>query len=95
VWQSLALGVPVITRRSRAMAEFFRDGEHVVEVPPGDPTALADAVERLARDPDARARIGGAGTEAARAQGSPERIAPLLLDAIQRAWSGGAAKGSR
>ena len=95
VWQSLALGVPVITRRSRAMAEFFRGGEHFVEVPPGDPAALADAIERLARDPDTRARIGAAGREAARAEGSPERIAPLLLDAVQRAWSAGTRKGSR
>lgn len=95
VWQSLALGVPVITRRSRATAEFFRGGEHLVEVPPGDPAALADAIERLARDPDARARIGAAGREAARAQGSPERIAPLLLDAVQRAWTAGGSKGKR
>ncbi|HET9253541.1 MAG TPA: glycosyltransferase [Candidatus Eisenbacteria bacterium] len=95
VWQSLALGVPVVTRRSRASAEFFRSGEHLVEVPPGDPAALADAIERLARDPEARARIGASGREAARAQGSPERIAPLLLDAVQRAWSATAPKGKR
>jgi glycosyltransferase involved in cell wall biosynthesis len=87
VWQSLALGVPVITRRSRAPAEFFRDGEHLVEVSPGDPVALADAIERLCRDPDTRARIAAAGREAARVHGSPERIAPLLLEAIERARS--------
>ena len=95
VWQSLALGVPVITRRSRAMAEFFRAGEHLIEVPPGDAAALADAIERLARDPDERARLGTAGREAARAQGSPERIAPLLLDAIQHAWNPPGRNGKR
>jgi glycosyltransferase involved in cell wall biosynthesis len=56
-----------------------------VSVPAGDPRALADAIERLARDPDARAAIGAAGREAARASGTPERIAPALLDAIARA----------
>jgi glycosyltransferase involved in cell wall biosynthesis len=95
VWQSLAIGVPVITRRSRAMAEFFRGGEHLIEVPPGDASALADAIERLARDPEARARVGAAGREAARVQGSPDRIAPLLLDAVQRAWSSTGPKGKR
>jgi len=36
VFQSMALGVPVITRRSPAIAEFFRDEEHLVLVPAGD-----------------------------------------------------------
>src|SRR5262249_30186705 len=52
VFQSMALGVATITRRSTAIAEFFRDGEHLLLVPPGDGAALAEAIESLAADPD-------------------------------------------
>jgi glycosyltransferase involved in cell wall biosynthesis len=95
VYQSLALGAPVITRRSRAISELFREGEHLVAVPPGDPAALVRAIESLARDPEARARIGSAGREAARAVASPERIAPLLLEALARAHETTSGKGRR
>lgn len=84
VYQSMALGVPTITRRSRAIAEFFREGEHLILVPAGDAAALAKAVEELAGDPDRGARIGNAGRAAAREQASPERIGALLAEAIAR-----------
>ncbi len=84
VFQSMALGVPTVTRRSAAIAEFFRDEEHLVLVPAGDAPALARAIESLAGDPDRRDRIGSAGRQAARAQGSPARIGDLLAEAIQR-----------
>lgn len=84
VWQAMALGLPVVTRRSAAIAEFFRDGSHLRCVPPGDGASLARVLEELAADPDARRRLGRAGREAARAEGSPGRIATLLLEAIDR-----------
>ncbi len=84
VYQSMALGVPIVTRRSAAIAEFFRDEEHLALVPAGDATALAGAIEALAGDPERRARIGSGGRQAARAQASPARIGDLLAEAIQR-----------
>jgi glycosyltransferase involved in cell wall biosynthesis len=84
VFQSMALGVPTITRRSAAIAEFFRDEEHLVLVPAGDGPALARAIESLARDPERRERIGVRGRAAALAQASPARIGDLLVEAIQR-----------
>jgi len=84
VFQSLAAGVPTITRRSRAIAEFFREGAHLALVPPGDPAALAAAIERLAADPVGRAALGRAGREEALAEGSPERIGALLAEAVIR-----------
>ncbi len=84
VFQSMALGVPVITRRSPAIAEFFRDEEHLVLVPAGDGSALARAIEALAADPARRERIGEQGRAAARAQVSPNRIGDLLVEAVQR-----------
>lgn len=37
---------------------FVRDGVEGLLVPPGDAVALADALERLARDPELRSRLG-------------------------------------
>jgi glycosyltransferase involved in cell wall biosynthesis len=85
VYQAMALGVPVVTRRSAAVAEFFRDGEHLVTVPPGDGAALARALEGLAADPARAAAVGAAGRTSALAQVTPERVGEALLDAIERA----------
>ena len=84
VFQSMALGIPTVTRRSAAIMEFFRDEEHLVLVPPGDGAALARAIESLEQDPDRAEKIGARGRAAARAQASPSRIGDLLVEAIQR-----------
>ncbi len=85
VFQSMALGVPTVTRRSAAVAEFFRDNEQLALVAPGDGAALAAAIERLAADGAWRERLGAAGREAALEAGAPSRVGALLVEAIQRA----------
>ncbi|MGH7681316.1 MAG: glycosyltransferase, partial [Candidatus Eiseniibacteriota bacterium] len=85
VYQSMAMGIPTISRRSRAVAEFFRDGEHLALVPPGDPAALARAIEDLAGDPDRSRAMAERGRASAIEQASPRPIGALLADAIQRA----------
>ena len=95
VFQSLALGVPTITRRSAAIAEFFRDGDHLALVPAGDGAALAAAIEMLASDPAKRARIGRAGREAALEAGEPSRVGALLLEAVARARDATAPRRAR
>jgi len=82
VYQALAVGAPVVTRRSTAIAELFRDEEHLVLVPPGDPAALASAIEALASSPERRIAIGARGRAAVQKQASPEPIGALLLEAI-------------
>ncbi|MBI4365142.1 MAG: glycosyltransferase [Candidatus Latescibacteria bacterium] len=94
VFQAMALGVPTITRRSAAVAEFFRDEEHLVLVPAGNSRALARAVESLAGDPERRARIAHAGRQVARAQGSPARLGGLRAGSSQRS-RGAPAPGAR
>jgi glycosyltransferase involved in cell wall biosynthesis len=84
-FQALAVGVPLVSRRSRAMAEFVREEEEFLGVPAGDPPALAAAIERLASDAALRARLGPAGRQAALDRASPERIGPLLLEAVATA----------
>ena len=85
VYQSMAMGIVTVTRRSRAVAEFFRDGAHRVLVPPGDPVALAKALEGLAADPERRRSIGAAGRAAAMEQASARPIGVLLAEAVAQA----------
>jgi glycosyltransferase involved in cell wall biosynthesis len=53
----MAAGVPVVASRLSGIPELVRDGEGGLLVPERDPVALADAMERLARDPALRARL--------------------------------------
>jgi glycosyltransferase involved in cell wall biosynthesis len=93
-YQALAVGVPLVTRRSRAIAEFFREEDELLAVPAGDPAALAAAIERLAADTALRARLGASGRAAALDRASPERIGSLLVEAIGTARAS-TARGSR
>jgi starch synthase len=56
---AMACGLPCVGTRIEAVPEIVRDGETGLLVPPGDPVALAGALERLLADP-ARARAMGA-----------------------------------
>ena len=47
---AFAHGRPVIASRVGGLPDFVRHGENGLLVPPGDPTALADAIEVVARD---------------------------------------------
>jgi glycosyltransferase involved in cell wall biosynthesis len=51
-YHALACGAPLITADTPAARELLRDGENALLVPPGDPAALAEAMRRLAADPE-------------------------------------------
>jgi glycosyltransferase involved in cell wall biosynthesis len=61
VLEAMACGLPVVTADAGGMHEAVRDGHDGFLVPLRDPAAAAAAVERLARDPELRVRIGRAG----------------------------------
>ena len=65
IWVEAAGGVP----------ELITDGVDGLLVPPRDPAALAGGIERLARDPELRARLGRAGRE------------KILREFDSRAWA--------
>ncbi|MBI4598149.1 MAG: lipopolysaccharide heptosyltransferase II [Candidatus Omnitrophica bacterium] len=56
VVEAQAVGRPVIASRIGALAELIDDGQNGLLVPPRDPKALADAIERLLHDPALRQR---------------------------------------
>jgi len=72
--ESLAAGTPVVATRVGGVADVVRDGVDGFLVAPGDVEALADAVERLARDPELRERMGAAGRDRVRERYSVARL---------------------
>jgi glycosyltransferase involved in cell wall biosynthesis len=65
--EAMACGTPVVATGTGGSASFLVDGENCLLVPPGDPSALAGAVRRLAGDQGLRSRLveAGMGTAAA------------------------------
>jgi glycosyltransferase-like protein len=61
VLEALAAGLPVVASDIPVFAEYLRDGESALLVPPGDPGALAGALGRLAGDPALRRRLAEGG----------------------------------
>jgi len=79
-FQALACGTPLVTGDTAAARELLVDGESALLVPPGDPEALAAALERLATEPGLAAALSTGGLAAYREQASE--------DVLGRRWRG-------
>jgi glycosyltransferase involved in cell wall biosynthesis len=73
VVESLAVGTPVIATRVGGVPEVVEDGVNGLLVEPGDPAALAAAIERFAHDAGLRERLR------ATARGSVERYSEAAV----------------
>ena len=60
ILEAMATGRPVIGARSGGIPDLVADEETGLLVPPGDPAALATALQRLLSSPDLRLRMGRA-----------------------------------
>jgi glycosyltransferase involved in cell wall biosynthesis len=58
--EALAVGVPVVATAVGGVPEVVRDGENGLLVPPGDSTALANAMRRMLDDDGLHARLAAA-----------------------------------
>jgi glycosyltransferase involved in cell wall biosynthesis len=58
--EAMAAGVPVVSAVMSGIPELVEDGRTGLLVEPEDPSALADAVERLLRDPILRKTLAAA-----------------------------------
>ncbi len=63
--EAMAAGKPVIASDIEGFRGVMTDGEHGLLVPKKDSDALADALGKLARDPELRAKLGGQGNRTA------------------------------
>jgi glycosyltransferase involved in cell wall biosynthesis len=66
ILEAMARVKPVVASAVGGVPEVLTDGVDGLLVPPESPSALADAIVRLAADPDLRERIGEAGWETVR-----------------------------
>jgi glycosyltransferase involved in cell wall biosynthesis len=59
--ESLSIGLPTIATRVGGIPSFLTHGETALLVPPRDPSALANAIERFVRDAELRERLRNCG----------------------------------
>jgi phosphatidylinositol alpha-mannosyltransferase len=64
--EAMAAGVPVVASRTAGYDEVVRDGVDGLLVTPGDPSAAAEAVRRILRDPVLAGRLTASGRDRAR-----------------------------
>jgi glycosyltransferase involved in cell wall biosynthesis len=79
VLEAASQRLAVISTRLPGITEFVRDGENGVAVEPGDPVALAAALERAICDPGLRTDLGTAAETAVRSGFDHRRSIRFLL----------------
>ena len=77
--EAAACGRPMVATDVSGCREIVRDGVTGLLVPPGDAGALADALERLARDPGLRRRLGAAARDLVEREFSEEAVVAQTL----------------
>ena len=82
--EAMASGLPVVASRSGGIPYLIQDGVNGLLVPPADASALADAVNRLLREPELAKRLVQGGQRTAEAYTYPEvaRKYAKLLDSV-------------
>jgi glycosyltransferase involved in cell wall biosynthesis len=80
--EAMFCGAPVIGSRSGGITDLIADGETGLLVPPGDPQALADALERLLSDHAYASQLGRTGQEYVRHAFDPA----TCIDAMERVY---------
>jgi colanic acid/amylovoran biosynthesis glycosyltransferase len=81
--EALAMGVPVVTTYVAGIPELVTPGVSGLLVPAGRADLLADALERLADDPEARRAMGEAGRAKVAAEFDVQRSAHQLRELLE------------
>jgi glycosyltransferase involved in cell wall biosynthesis len=82
--EGLACGRAVIVSAEGGAAELIDDGVDAIGIRPGDSTALARAIDRLAGDPSLRERLGAAARASAVRRFDPDGFARAFLALYER-----------
>ncbi len=86
--EAMGCALPVVSTRVAGVPEMVVEGETGFLVPENNPDALADALERLLRDPVLAQHLGEAGRLVARERFSVERTVAELQRLLARAQAG-------
>jgi glycosyltransferase involved in cell wall biosynthesis len=78
VYEGMAMGKPVITGQSPAIAAQFHSGEELLACP-RTPQGLAESILQLKEDPALRARLGANALHAFQERYSLQSLGKLLL----------------
>lgn len=78
--EAMMAKLPIVASRAGGNPEIVLDGKTGLLVPIADPRALADAIERLLRDPDLGERLAVAARDRAAREFSPERYRQRLCE---------------
>ncbi len=91
--EALATGRPVVASCTGGIGDWLEDGVNGLCVKPGDPRALARALNELLSDPVRQLEMGAAGKQMVAARFSRQRHLAALLDAYRTARSTWEANG--
>lgn len=83
VFDYMAAGRPVVLAIDGVIREVVEAADCGIFVPPGDPPALAQAIRKLAGDPEAAREMGARGRRYVQLHFSRESIATLLLEVLR------------
>jgi glycosyltransferase involved in cell wall biosynthesis len=87
IFKSIAAGLPVVTTRIRAAADYLREPENCLWVEPRNPRMLAEKIARLLDQPGLSAAMRGHNTELARQFTAPS-VAPEYLEIYNQLVAG-------
>lgn len=91
--EAQAMALPVVSSRQSGIPELVADGETGLLVAPGDAEALAEALERLAGDPELCLKMGRAGREKVRREYDQRRNVAALAELFRAGPAQGVAGG--
>lgn len=83
IMEAMALGTPVVTTDAGGVPELVRHEHDGLLVPPVQPEALADAIERIARDPSLAQRLADSARGRVLAEFDSRRSAQLLVKYVR------------
>lgn len=81
--EAMAMRVPVVTTAVGGTTELVRDGENGLAVPPGDATAIANAIKRIATDAALAERFSASGRATVEAGYGSDRSAETMVRALK------------
>jgi glycosyltransferase involved in cell wall biosynthesis len=87
ILEAMASARPVVSTRLAGIPELVVGGQTGILAPPGDSSALADALEKLLRDSELRWRFGNAGRARIEQHFQIEQTVAPLLEMLERSCS--------